>query len=125
MNQKLLALIALLFLTAGCASSSAVKTRNVEHGQPPVQSSTPEPAGEFHISAADAASALNEFARQSDTQVLFDYNVLRTRQTRAVAGTLPPSDALEALLKGSGLIATPVNEHTLAITPDRSGHAMR
>jgi hypothetical protein len=37
---------------------------------------------------------------------------------------LPPSDALEALLKDTGLIADDVNERTVAIMPGPSAHSV-
>jgi hypothetical protein len=123
MKTVLLSSIGLLCLIAGCASSSAVKTRAVELPPPLASSNTDETAREFHIPASDAPTALSVFSRQADRQVLFDYVVLRDRQTRAVDGVLTPSGALETMLSGSGLIAEVVNERTLAITPDRSGHS--
>lgn len=121
MNRMLLILIATLSLMGGCATSSAVKT--VEHG-PPLRAFAAETAREFQIPASDAPTALNTFSRQANTQVLFDYNALRVRQTRAVEGTLPPSVALTSLLKDTGLVARDVNERTVAITPDPSSHAI-
>lgn len=124
MKTMLLSSLGFLLLV-GCASPSGMKTRAVEPPPPPPASNTDETAREFHIPAADAAAASNVFSRQANTQVLFDYVALRQRQTRAVEGTLTPSDALEAMLKGSGLIAEAVNERTFAITPDRSRHSVQ
>jgi hypothetical protein len=62
---------------------------------------------------------LNEFSRQANKQVLFDYSVMSTRQTRAVEGMLQPSDALRSMLKGTDLVARNVNELTVAIMPKR------
>jgi hypothetical protein len=52
--------------------------------------------------------------------VLFDFSVLRNRQTRGVEGMLQPSEALRSMLENTGLVASNVNELTVAITPDRS-----
>lgn len=71
----------------------------------------------FHIEAGDASLALNEFSRQSNLQVLFDYNVLRKKTTRLVDGDLKPARALKKMLAGTGLVFDFVNDHTLAVTP--------
>jgi hypothetical protein len=120
MNRVLLSLIGLLSVISGCASSSAVSSRNADHVVSPAQSTAPEEAREFHIAAADVPTALNEFSRQANKQVLFDYVALRERHTRGVEGTLPPSESLKALLKDTRLIADNVNELTVSIMPDRS-----
>ena len=78
-----------------------------------------EESRKFDIPAADASTALLEFSQQADRQVLFDYAVLRNRRTRSVEGTLPPSEALRSMLKGTGLVADNVNEMTVAVTPRR------
>jgi len=124
MNTRWLSSMGLLWVMAGCVSCSALGTRSVERSVVLPSPNTAETPREFHIPAADAPTALNVFSRQAGTQVLFDYIVLRLRQTRAVDGTLIPSEALQAMLKGSGLVAEAVNERTLAITPNRSGHGI-
>ena len=62
---------------------------------------------------------LNEFSRQSDLQVLFDFNILRGMKTRAVTGDLDASTALKNMLKGTNLVFDFVNDHTLAVTPKK------
>ena len=62
---------------------------------------------------------LNEFSRQSDLQVLFDFNILKGLKTRAVAGDLEASTALTSMLQGTNLEFDFVNDHTLAVTPKR------
>ena len=60
-------------------------------------------APHFDLEAGDASLMLNEFSRQSDMQVLFDFNILRGMKTRAVTGDLDVSNALKAMLKGTNL----------------------
>src|SRR5580700_1206401 len=55
----------------------------------------------FELEAGDASVMLNEFSRQSDLQVLFDFNILRGMKTRAVSGDFDPSAALKSMLKGT------------------------
>jgi iron complex outermembrane recepter protein len=75
---------------------------------------------EFHVPAGDAARTLNEFSRQANLQLLFDYTIVQGRATQALEGRYEPRDALRRMLGDSGLTFTLVNEHTLAVTPLRS-----
>lgn len=77
------------------------------------------PHRHFELQAGDATVTLNEFGRQSDLQVLFDFNVLKGLKTRAVHGDLDASDALTSMLAGTNLVFDFVNDRTLAVTPDR------
>ena len=77
------------------------------------------PEHHFELEAGDASLMLNEFSRQSDMQVLFDFNILRGMKTRAVNGEFDVSDALTAMLKGTNLGFDFVNDHTLAVTPKK------
>jgi hypothetical protein len=70
----------------------------------------------FHIEAGDATLTLNEFSRQSSLQLLFDYNIVRGRKTRAVSGEYEAAAALRQMLVGTGLVFDFVNERTLAVT---------
>src|ERR1700733_8031675 len=58
----------------------------------------------FDVQAGDAAVTLNEFSRQSDLQVLFDFNILAGMKTRAVTGDFDASTALTAMLKDTNLV---------------------
>lgn len=60
-------------------------------------------AKQFDIPAQDVQSALNEFARQSDRQILFSTDVAVKRRTAGIKGELEPEAALKELLKGTGL----------------------
>ncbi len=73
----------------------------------------------FELEAGDASSTLNEFSRQSDLQVLFDFNLLRGVKTRAVTGDLDAATALKTMLTGTNLVFDFVNDHTLAVTPKK------
>src|ERR1700716_1721701 len=77
------------------------------------------PRRNFQLEAGDASLMLNEFSRQSDLQVLFDFNILRGMKTRAVSGDLDSSTALKAMLKGTNLVFDFVNDRTLAVTPKK------
>jgi hypothetical protein len=120
MNRLLLSYVSLLSLISGCTSSAALSTHDAGVKMSSVESGAHEELRKFDIPAGDASTALNEFSREANKQVLYDFNVLRNRQTRAVEGMLQPSEALKSMLKGTGLVARNVNELTVAITPDRS-----
>src|SRR5882757_6140111 len=77
------------------------------------------PRRHFDLEAGDASLMLNEFSRQSDLQVLFDFNILRGLKTRAVTGDLDASTALTSMLKGTNLVFDFVNDRTLAVTPKK------
>jgi outer membrane receptor protein involved in Fe transport len=61
------------------------------------------------------ASALREFARQTGIQVAIPAELTDGKTSVAVKGKFEPADALNRLLKGSGLIAYPVNVNTYGI----------
>lgn len=75
---------------------------------------------EFHVPAGDAAKTLNEFSRQANLQLLFDFDTVSGRLTQAVDGWFEPREALRRLLGDTGLTFTLVNERTLAVTLPRS-----
>src|SRR3954453_14308917 len=77
------------------------------------------PHRHFDLEAGDASLMLNEFSRQSDMQVLFDFNILRGMKTHAVTGEFDVSDALTSMLKGTNLGFDFVNDHTLAVMPKK------
>jgi iron complex outermembrane recepter protein len=77
------------------------------------------PRRHFDLEAGDASLMLNEFSRQSDLQVLFDFNLLRGMKTHAVSGDLDASAALTSMLAGTNLVFDFVNDHTLTVTPGK------
>ena len=60
----------------------------------------------FSIEAQDAATALTEFARQADRQILFQFERVKGVRTRALAGQYEPADAIRMLLEGTGLVVS-------------------
>jgi iron complex outermembrane receptor protein len=61
------------------------------------------------------ASALREFARQTGIQVAIPAELTDGKTSAAVKGKFEAADVLNKLLKGSGLIAYPVNGNTYGI----------
>jgi len=79
-----------------------------------------EPAARpFDISAGTAEQALKAFSAQSGQEVLFATATTSKVRTNPVKGTYSPPEALDQLLKGTGLVATrDPTSGTLSITRD-------
>lgn len=60
----------------------------------------------FSIEAQDAATALTEFARQANRQILFQFERVKGVRTQALAGQYEPADAIRMLLEGTGLVVS-------------------
>ena len=82
-----------------------------------------EPAARpFDISAGTAEQALKAFSAQSGQEVLFATATTSKVRTNLVKGTYSPAEALDQLLKGTGLVATrDPTSGTLSITRDPNG----
>jgi len=57
----------------------------------------------FDIAAQNLSSALNEFAHQSQQQILFAPDIVAQKLSSALQGDMQPIPALKSLLKNSGL----------------------
>ncbi len=58
----------------------------------------------FDIPAQALAQAMNAFGRQAGVQVSFEAGLSTGVQTRAIAGSFTPADALNRLLAGTGIV---------------------
>jgi len=73
----------------------------------------------FNIPAQSLSSALREFARQSNREILFSSEVVQGKSTKGVKGDLGADSALTQLLVGTDLVVTrSANGTTLVTTPD-------
>jgi iron complex outermembrane receptor protein len=77
----------------------------------------------FHIDAQDASTALTEFGRQSQTQILFAYELVKGLKTQAVIGDYEPTDAIRLLLDGTGLQASAGTGGVLVVERAGAHHA--
>src|SRR6266704_2252988 len=75
----------------------------------------------FNIERQTLASALNEFAVQSDRQILFSTDIVRAKQERAIKGQLEPEAALRLLLKGTGLRFRVTSDNTILVEAASGG----
>ncbi|MBB2973048.1 iron complex outermembrane receptor protein [Mesorhizobium sp. RMAD-H1] len=83
----------------GCAALMAT---------PVAMAQTPERASAsrslpFSIPAQPLAPAIDAFTRVTGWQVGYSSDLSRSTRTKAVAGTMPPSQALQAMLAGTGI----------------------
>ena len=70
---------------------------------------------EVNIAAGMAPRALEQLSQQTQLQILFSSDVVATHATRAVQGHFEPSEALERMLAGSGLVFDFVNNRTVVV----------
>ncbi len=70
---------------------------------------------QFDIAPQDLLTALNEFAQQSNQELLFSTDVAAAKRTQGVTGEFPPSEALRALLEGTGLQYRVTTDNTILI----------
>src|SRR5579871_6204064 len=78
----------------------------------------------FDIPAQSMASALNSWAVQANLQVFFEEGPVRGLTAPAVSGTMPPTQALRALLAHSRLEYTQDAQGAFVVRP-RPVHAAR
>ena len=63
-----------------------------------------EQAVEFKIESGSLVTALNEYARQSDQEILFSSDIIAGKEAKAVNGVYEPQEALEMILADTGLV---------------------
>jgi hypothetical protein len=71
----------------------------------------------FDIAHQSLASALADFARQSQLEILFSPELVSGKVSSGLQGTLPPLAALEILLNGSGLSFTRTPSGAILVRP--------
>lgn len=76
----------------------------------------------FDIQTQALSSALNEFARQSDRQLLFSSSIVAAKRSSAVKGALDPEVALRLLLEGTGLVYRITDKHTILVEAPRAAN---
>src|SRR5580692_2054177 len=74
---------------------------------------------DFNVPAQSATTGIPEFARQAGIQILVSETLVHGKRTAAVTGSHSIEEALEVLLKGTGLIATSRDgvTYTVAVQP--------
>jgi outer membrane receptor protein involved in Fe transport len=82
---------------------------------------TADAARAFDIERQPLASALREFAQQSDLQILFSSNAVEAKHTDGIKGELAPEAALHRLLQGTGLNFRLRADRTILVDAPTSG----
>lgn len=82
-----------------------------------------EPIFDINIPAQPVAEALEQLAEQTGTLTFFPYNLAADRQANAVTGGYTLPDALDALLRDTGLSGVLAEERVIGIAADSDGAA--
>jgi iron complex outermembrane recepter protein len=90
-----------------------------------VSSHAQEASRTFHISAQPLANALILFSEQSGMPLMAPADLVRDKTAPAVEGNMPPSTALDRLLKGSGLKYSRSAEGAFTIVPGVATRAIQ
>lgn len=72
----------------------------------------------FDLPAQPLADSLKAVANQTSTNVLFDLKLVTGYNAPALKAELTPSQAIEKLLRGTGLTREIVNEHTIVLSQE-------
>lgn len=75
----------------------------------------------FDIERQSLAAALNQFAAQSDRQILFSTEAVASKRSAGVKGELEPEMALRELLQGTGLTYRVTGDQTILVESARAG----
>ncbi len=80
-----------------------------------------EPRYDIDIPSLDVAEALNRLAEQTDTIVLFPYDLAEGRQANEIVGRYTLTQAVEALLRGTGIEGGLSDKRVLQISLAETG----
>ena len=75
---------------------------------------------EFDIDKQPMNSALSEFARQSDREILFSSDVVESKQAHAIEGIYDPEDALDLLIADTGLDYSVTDGETFLVSAEEA-----
>jgi iron complex outermembrane recepter protein len=106
-----IAMLTLIAAFAAAAEAAEVETVAATHG---------EAAREFSIAAQPLPQALRVYAEQSGDQIVFYSELGKGRESQPVSGRYTPQEALQILLRDTGLKHQRVNARTVAITEDEA-----
>jgi len=83
----------------------------------PAAAATPDPGEplQFEIPEGPAQTQLTEFSKQSELQMVFDYDSVSGVTTHAVRGSYKPLDALKLMVKGTDIAFELLEKRTVTI----------
>lgn len=76
---------------------------------------------QYNIPAEAASDALNAFAQQSGVRILFPYDFVAGKQTRAVSGSMSEEAALSQLLQDTGLVVVSRTDGVITLGKPAAG----
>jgi iron complex outermembrane recepter protein len=106
-----IAMLTLIVALAAAAGAAEVET---------VVASRAEAARDFSIAAQPLSEALRVYAEQSGDQIVFYSDLGKGRESQPVEGRYTPHEALQILLRNTGLKHQRLNARTVAITEDEA-----
>src|SRR5688572_13635029 len=74
----------------------------------------------FEIAEGPAQTQLTEFSKQSELQMVFDYDAVSGVMTQAVRGNYKPLDALKLMVQGTDITFELLERRTVTITRSRA-----
>ncbi len=77
----------------------------------------PSQVYDIDLAAQDIADALNSLSEQTGVPVIFEYDLAQTRKSKAVSGRFTLTEALELLLRDSGLSGGLSSSGVITISP--------
>lgn len=109
-------------IVLAAAIAAALMAGTTLHAQVPGDAPAVESQVRFDIPSQRAGEALNAFARQSGWRILFPYDQVEGKQTRAVEGVMSPAAALQILLEDTGLKEVSRRDGVITLCPERKGN---
>ncbi|PHR59915.1 MAG: hypothetical protein COA43_08075 [Robiginitomaculum sp.] len=115
LNMGKINLRGLRFGIIGAATVFGLLTANLAHAA--------EKQHALNISEQSVAGALNQLAQQTGAVLIFPYDLVETKQANSLAGVYDISEALEFLLKGSGLAGSLTESGVIVIAREKDAKA--
>ncbi len=96
-------------------------TANLSLAQP----SSPGNAKTINVQPSDLGSALETFSAESGVHVVYISEDVASLRSQGAVGVFAPAEALQRILRGTGLSYRFLDAHTVTILPEKAGGAAR
>src|SRR5262245_40590102 len=116
--RRVVALLVFLAVSVPLFSATAV-------AEVPVGTGNPNETYWFDIEPGTAAFRLNDFSTQSGLQVLFGFEAMRNITITPVRGNYKPFDALDKMIRNTGIKYDFVNRKTVTLRVSGAGPSRR
>ncbi|MEM6908493.1 MAG: TonB-dependent receptor plug domain-containing protein [Pseudomonadota bacterium] len=104
--------LAMASLVTGCSVAAMSATAMAQEAS--AQSASADERS-YDIPAQPLQDALNAFAEASGSDLLYPSDLVEDKQSSAVSGTFTTTQALQRLLRGSGLVAAQVSQNVYSL----------